>query len=96
MYTSGRTVKSSKARPTTIATATADARKLVRKHLPAYANATITSKLVAGLDGVVRMGTTITYALDTDHAALVDAVLALPGYHSISANRVAVEYLRTI
>lgn len=80
MYTSGRTVKSIAAKPTTIATATADVRKLVRKHVPGVQGITVTSNGTADprtLDHQIR--TVITFPSDIDPGqAFCTALLDLP------------------
>ena len=95
MYTSGRTVKSSKATKSPIRLATAEARRLARKHLPAHAEPIIRSNTIVGLDGVRRMKTEILFCeMDSEISKpLADAVQQLPGYHSMAWNRVAVTYL---
>ena len=79
MYTSGRTVKSPARKPTTIASATADVRKLVRKHLPGVEGITVTSNGTADpktLDHQIR--TVITFPHDMEVGGLADALTALP------------------
>lgn len=95
MYTSGRTVKSSAKQVSPIQAATATGRRLAKRHLPAYARPIISSKHVAGADGVVRMKTEILFAdLSTDITKpLADAVEQLPGYNSMCWNLVSVSYL---
>lgn len=95
-YTSGRTVKSSKAQRSPIAAATADARRIAKRHLGD--SPIISSKLVAATDGTVRMGTTIMFSERhvSTTKALADAIAALPGYHSMCWNIVSISYLRDI
>lgn len=95
MYTSGRTVKSTVKRQSAESAATAAARRLVRRHLPPYVNAIISSKKVAGTDGTVRMSTEILFSelSKTLSKPLSDAVMQLPGYHSQCWNLVSVSYL---
>jgi hypothetical protein len=98
MYTSGRTVKSIAAKRSPISQATADARKLVRKHLPAHVRPTVDSSYCTGLDLVTRMKTVITFAEMSADATkpLADAVADLPRYHSMCWNIVSISYLREI
>lgn len=95
MYTSGRTVKSSAKQVSPIAAATATGRRLAKRHLPAHARPIISSKKVAGADGVVRMKTEILFAdLPVEMTKpLADAVAQLPGYSSMCWNLVSVSYL---
>lgn len=97
-YTSGRTVKSSKARKSPIAEATATGRRLAKRHLPESARPMVESVHCACSDGVVRMKTTITFAgVDRESSrALADAVTELSGYHSMCWNEVSISYLTTL
>lgn len=95
-YTSGRSVKSSKpARPTTRATATADARKLVNRHLPSVEGVTVDSALTADpatLAAQVR--TTITFPETIDASDVACAVETLPGYVSSTWTAVRITIVR--
>ncbi len=94
MYTSGRTVKSSKPARSPIQVATATARRLVKKHLPAHAYPVISSKHVTGADGVTRMKTEILF-VELPHEVtkpLADAIEALPGYSTMCWNLVSISY----
>lgn len=99
-YTSGRTVKSSRpARPTTVASATADARKLVNRHLADVRGVTIDSAKTAHtvtLAPLVR--TSITFPeLDREATRkLADAIASLPGYHSMAWNTCGISFVRSI
>ena len=95
MYTSGRTVKSSKAQQSPIAAATATGRRLAKRYLPETATPQVSSKLVGGMDGMVRMQTTILFCRRSLDATkpLADAIAALPGYSSMAWNLVSISYL---
>lgn len=83
MYTSGRTVKSSKpAKPSTVASATRDARKLIaRIHPTAQSAFTVNSTLTADLTTMEsRVRTTITFPESSDASDLACAVEGLTGY----------------
>lgn len=99
-YTSGRSVKSSKpAKPTTRATATADARKLVNRHLSGVEGVTIDSALTAHpVTLAPQVRTTITWPgeITAAHLDLAAAIDDLPGFlgaitgsHSITLRRAA-------
>lgn len=80
MYTSGRTVKSIAAKPTTIATATADVRKLVRKHVPGVQGITVTSNgTVDPATLAYQVRTVVTFPPDIEVGGLAEAILDLPG-----------------
>lgn len=99
MYTSGRTVKSSKRRqPTTVASATREARKLVNRYLP-IGGVMIDSTMTAHtetLEPLVR--TTISYPGTSREmtCALADAVTQLPGYHSMAWSVYHLSFVRTV
>ena len=99
-YTSGRTVKSSRpARPTTVASATADARKLVKRHLrdaDANGQVTIDSAKTADpltLEPLVR--TVITFPAGTDTEGLAGAISDLGIRHAMSSPE-SLTFTRTI
>lgn len=98
-YVSGRTVKSSANRgPTTVASATADARRLVRKYLPDVQGVTVKSNGAA--DPVTlapRVRTVITWpdGLTYDHVKLAIAITELPGYLNAKNDTCSVTYVRT-
>jgi hypothetical protein len=100
-YTSGRTVKSSRpARPTTVASATADARKLVKRHLrDAHANGqvTIDSAKTADVETLAPLvRTVITFPAGTDTVALEGAMAELSGACSCMATPESLTFVRTI
>lgn len=99
MYTSGRTVKSSKRRqPTTVASATREARKLVNRYLP-IGGVLIDSQMIAHtvtLEPLVR--TRISYpgmSLD-ETRALAEAIESLPGYDSKAWSAYHLSFTRTV
>lgn len=95
MYTSGRTVKSSKARRNPIQEATATGRRLAKRHLPPYVGLIVRSEHCCGADGVVRMKTTVLFR-EMDRSTtkpLADAIAALPGYHSMVWDPECISYL---
>lgn len=97
MYTSGRTVKSSAARPSTTAEATRTGRRLAKRHL-AGDGVMVSSRMIAGTDGTVRMKTEISFS-ERDHAAtarLAEAITELPAYHSMAWNLVSISYLTEV
>jgi hypothetical protein len=100
MYTSGRTVKSSKrVKPTTRVTATADARKLVNRYLPGIEGVTIDSTLTAApvtLAAQVRTMITFPAGLTDAHVALAVAITELSGYVGAINDDCSITYLRTI
>lgn len=99
MYTSGRTVKSSKPRRTLIATATADARRLIARHLPTSTGVTVRSVHTADPTTLAPMvRTTITFGQKVQpcHVALAMAITDLPGYVSAINDDCSITYLRTI
>lgn len=80
MYTSGRTVKSTVRKTTTVAAATTAVRKLVNRHLPGLTGVSIDSSLTADpatLAAQVR--TVVMFPPGTDIGALAEAILDLPG-----------------
>jgi len=99
MYTSGRTVKSNRpAAPTTVASATADARKLVKRHFKGATGITVNSSLTAHtvtLEPLVR--TTISFPASSREATrpLADAVESLPGYVSMAWTDYHISFVRT-
>ena len=98
MYTSGRTVKTSrKTRPTTVASATADVRKLIDRCMPDTAGVTVDSTRTADpttLDAQIR--TTITYPETADASDLACAVERLPGHVRSTWSTVAITIVRTV
>lgn len=100
-YTSGRTVKSRKAQaPTTVASATRDARRLVAKHLK-RPNISIDSRMTAHtvtLEPYVSTTISFTHTGIPMEAtrALADAVEQLPGYQSMAWTEFHLSFLRSI
>lgn len=94
-YTSGRRVESKIKQKSPIAAATATARRLAKRHLPVTTRPIISSKMVAGLDGTVRLGVDILFTERDEETTrqLAAAIAELPGYHSMCWNRVAITYL---
>lgn len=92
-YTSGRTVKSSKATKSPIQLATAEARKLVRRHIPAGARPTVETARSVDADLTVRLRTVVTFPEGTDAAGLAADIADLPRYHSMAWNSCSISYL---
>jgi hypothetical protein len=97
MYTSGRTVKSRNAKPTTLAAATRDARNLVHRldMVALYGLVTIATTRTADpvtLDA--RLRTVITFPSNTDADALATALTALPGYVSMLRDACSITIIR--
>lgn len=98
MYTSGRTVRTSrKTTPTTVAGATREARKLVNRYLP-IGGVMISSEMTAHaktLEPLVR--TTISYPGTSREmtCVLADAVTQLPGYRSMAWTEYHLSFIRT-
>jgi hypothetical protein len=97
MYTSGRTVKTSrKARPTTVASATRDARRLIDTYLPGVATITVDSNLTADPHSLApQVRTVITYPATVDASDIACAVESLTGYIASTWNTVSITILRT-
>lgn len=100
MYTSGRTVKSSKrAKPSTVVSATRDARKLVSRYLPGVEGITITSTLTAHPTTLApQVRTMITWPGDVTpaHVQLGAAIVDLSGYLGAFNDNSSIVYLRAI
>lgn len=100
-YTSGRTVKSRKAQaPTTVASATRDARRLVTKHLN-IPGVSVDSSMTARLDTLEpRVRTVISFTSSEVSAeasrALAEAVAELPGYDSMTWTPFHLSFTRSI
>lgn len=97
MYTSGRTVKSRKApKPTTVASATRDARRLVERCIPGM-GATVTSNphwdIRAERESV---RTVITYPATVDASDLACAVEGMPGVIRSDWTPYAITIIRAI
>jgi len=97
MYTSGRTVKGN-AKPTTVARATTDARRLIGKHLPTTEGVTVKTTLTA--DPVTlapQLRTVITWpgSITPAHVQLGMAITLLPGYLSAINDDCSITYLRS-
>lgn len=99
MYTSGRTVRSSKPRLTTVASATADARRLIARHLPDPDGVTVRSIQTADPATLApQVRTTITFGQKVQpcHVALAMSITDLPGYVSAINDDCSITYLRAI
>lgn len=99
MYTSGRNVKSGKAKRTTRATATTEARKLINRYLPAVEGVTVDSTLTAApvtLAPQVRTMITFPAGLTDAHLALGMAITELSGYVGAINDDCSITYLRNI
>lgn len=98
-YTSGRTVKSrAKTQSTTVASASADARKLIARHLGCNIGVTVSSKMVADPKTLApQVRTVITYpGVVTDaHVALVMALTSLPGHVGACSDTNTIVTVRT-
>lgn len=97
MYTSGRTVKSKTRKPTTIASATADVRKLVRKHLPDAQGITVDSTMTADPQTLAsQVRTVISYAPEVDASDVAIAVQSLHGYVTSTWTSYAITIIRAV
>jgi hypothetical protein len=99
MYTSGRTVKTRKPQTTAIATATADARRLIARHLPSTVGVTVRSVQTADpatLAPLVRTTITFGQKVQPCHVELGGAITYLPGYVSAINDDCSITYLRAI
>jgi hypothetical protein len=97
-YTSGRAVKSSKTpRPTTVVSATRDARRLVTRCLPVVEGITVNSSLTADPHTLAaQVRTTITFPETIDASDLANDVQGLSGYVSSTWSTVAITVIRTV
>jgi hypothetical protein len=100
MYTSGRTVKSAKRQPTTIAKATMQAHRLMRRHLDMAAIgdlATVQSTRTADPRTLAeQIRTRITFPANTDSVALTDALGDLDNVVSVTAYPYGITVLRSV
>jgi hypothetical protein len=95
-YTSGRTVKTSRTvKPSTPASATRDARRLVTRHLPQLTGVTIDSRLDYDFTtNTCLVRTVITYPATADASDLACAVESLPGLVRSTWDTVAITIIR--
>lgn len=97
-YTSGRTVKSSKAaKPSNRVAATREARRLVTRYLPGVAGVTVDSYGSADLATLAsQIRTVITFPETADASDLACAVERLPGVVRTSWTSVAITIVRAV
>lgn len=97
-YTSGRSVKSSRRQqPTTVASATADARKLVKRHLPGIEGVTVDSYRTADRESLaLQIRTVITFPQSADSSDLACAVEGLPGHVTSTWTEVNLTIIRNV
>lgn len=98
-YTSGRTVKSSKTQPTTVASATRDARRLVTRYLPSVEGVTVSSTMTAHPTTLApRVRTMITWPGDVtpDHLQLGMAITELTGYIGAFSDNCSITFTRAV
>lgn len=100
MYTSGRTVKTSKPRTTTTrASATRDARRLIDRYLPGIAGVTVDSTGTADpytLAEQVRTVITWPGRCTAAHVQLGAAITELPGYVRATNDDTSITYWRAV
>jgi hypothetical protein len=95
-YVSGRTVKPTSSRkPTTVASATRDARRLVTRYLPIGVNATVNSSITADPKTLAtQVRTHITFPNGTPIVGLTEAARELPGIAHVTSYASGVMILR--
>lgn len=95
MYISGRTVKPVDRKPTTVASATREAQRLVAKHLPGVDGVTVNSGGTADpVTFASQIRTVITYPATADASDLACAVEILPDVVRSDWTAYAVTYWR--
>lgn len=96
-YTSGRTVKTARpVKPSTPASATRDARRLVTRCLPNLTGVTIDSRLDYDLAAnTARVRTLITFPPTTDASDLACAAERMPGIVRSTWTDVSITIIRT-
>jgi hypothetical protein len=97
-YVSGRTVKTSrKTTPTTVASATRDARRLVARHLPGETGITVTSSRTADPATLAtQVRTVVTHAPGAPNLGhLAGALYNLPGVVDCHRDDVSITIVRT-
>lgn len=96
-YQSGRTVKRLNAKPTTVASATRDARRLIGRNLPGITGITVESRGTADPTSLApRVRTRITHPAGVDTGALFEALRNLPGVVVAVADAVGITLTRDV